>query len=471
MAFAKIKLVTAIDISDGFIKLVAISSDKSERSLYVLDSAELKTDKDKDIAKEIRSLISKNRLGKSQLYASFPRHLVTIRNVRLPTMYEEEIKNMADLQAIKYVPYSREEMVVDYKTIETTKDGYTDILLILAQKKSVDRYVEIFKYAGIPVEKTALSSEGLLNWYLKFQLDDRKPTALIDLDRLHTHIQIARNKKLLFSRSVSFDTVDPDSDRNILLREIRLSFDSFLKEQDEKVSRIILSGSEDYTSHLSSFLADSLSMSCERLKQLQDIKTKDVPGKSLQQLKVASYTYLLGIALEPERLTVNLLPRDIIERRKETTLKNELIKTAVLFLSVLAAAFGITEKKMNDKKLYLRKINTRLKAIEPEVRRLSKLKENIELIQNQLMFKGSSIDIIRELYSILPKDISLTLFEFENKNRILLRGTTKELSVVFDLLPILEKSPHFENVKINYATKRTFKKQEFADFEIICSLH
>ena len=108
--------------------------------------------------------------------------------------------------------------------------------------------------------------------------------------------------------------------------------------------------------------------------------------------------------------------------------------------------------------------------MEPEVTWLLKLKGNAELVQNQLMFKGSSIDILRELYAILPEDISLTIFEFEDKNRILLRGTAKELSRVFDLLPILKKSPYFEEVQINYATKRTFKEKVFADFEIICAL-
>ena len=78
--------------------------------------------------------------------------------------------------------------------------------------------------------------------------------------------------------------------------------------------------------------------------------------------------------------------------------------------------------------------------------------------------------MIRELYTILPEDISLTIFEFEDKSRVLLRGTAKELSRVFSLLPVLEKSQYFENVKINFATKRTFQKKEFADFEIICAL-
>jgi len=470
MIFAKEKLITAIDISDGLLKVITVATNKDEKALYVLDSKELPAD-DKDVEKEIRSLILKNKLTKSQVYVSFPRHLVTVRSVRLPTTNEHEVRDMAELQAINYLPYAREEMVVSYTIIETTKDGYTDILLILTQRKSVDRYVEIFRGAGIPIEMIALSSEGLLNWYLGLKLDDKQPIAIIDIDRYHTHIQIVKNKKMLFSRSVSFDTVNPEQDKDALLGEIKLSFDSFMKEQHESISRIILSGSEDYTSHFSSLLADNISIPCERLEQLRNVKVKDIVNKSLHQLKVASYTYLVGTALESERLTVNLLPRDIIEKKKEETLKSELTKTIVLSLLVIIAIFGIVGKKIHDKRVYIRNIEARLKAIEPEVKRLTTLKENIELIQNQLRFEGSSIDVIRQLYTLLPGDVSLTLFEFEDKMRVLLRGTAGNLSEVFNLLPILEESPYFENVTINYATKRTSKQREFADFEIICNLH
>jgi len=233
---------------------------------------------------------------------------------------------------------------------------------------------------------------------------------------------------------------------------------------------LILSGREDYSMDLSLFLSENLSIPCEYIKQSQNITVKETANRSLQRFKEASYVHLLGMAAQPEALAVNLLPRDIIDKKKELALRSEVIKTVVLFLSVAVAAFGIMEKKIIEKRSYLKKIEARLGVIAPEVKKLSKLKENIELIRGQRMFKGSSISIIREVFEVLPDDVSLTLFEFEDKNRILLRGTTRELSRVFSLLPLLEKSPLFENVKINYATKRTFKQTEFADFEIVCAL-
>jgi len=469
MKFSKERYITVIDISDGFIKTVAVSHEKGQSFLRFLDSAELPAD-DKEITKKIQAIISDRKLGRSVFYVNFPRHMVTIRNVRLPTANPDEVKNMAELQAVKYLPYSREEMVIAHKTIEVTKDGYTDILLILVQKKAVDRILDIFKGAGISVEKIVLSSEGLLAWYLNLRINDKEPVAVIDIDRFHTHIQIIKDGKILFTRSISFNAVDSASTRGELLREVSLSFDSFLKEQELRVSRVILSGSQIYTKNVSAFLRDNLAVSCESIEQLQRIKIKESASKLVNEFGNASYSYLLGVALNPEKLDVNLLPQDVVTSKREQILKAELLRTSILALAVIVAVFGVVYKKISDKKRYLAEINSRLKKIEPEVKRLSKQKANIKLVQDQLTFKGSSIDIIRELYATLPEDVSLTLFEFEDKNRILLRGTAKELSRVFDLLPVLEKSEYFENVKINFANKRTFRNKEFADFEIICPL-
>ena len=464
------KLITAIDISDDLLKIIAISNDNKGSSLSALDCISLSSDDEKAVAKEVRVILSKHKIAKSYFIISFPRHLVTIKSVRLPTTSESEIRNMAELQAIKYIPYSREEIVVSYKVISVTPEGYSDVLLVLAQKKLIDKYIAIFRHAGINIEKIALSSEGILYWYTRLGKEDSAPVAIIDVDRHHTHIQIIKDKNLFFTRSISFDAALGEQGRSALLREIRLSFDSYNKERNEDVTHIIVSGSEDYTRGMAGYLASNITLPCEDIAQLGGLKPAKTAEQSLNKLKGASYTALLGLALSRENIEINLIPHDILEKKMEQTSRRELFKSAVLLLCIFAAFFGIMEKKMLEKKFYLARLEDKISKIEPEVARLSKVKESTELINSQLMFEGSSIDTIRELYKILPKDISLTLFEFDDKDRILLRGTAKELSSVFNLLPTLEKSPYFENAKINYATKRTFKHTEFADFEIVCQM-
>ncbi|MBU4375976.1 MAG: pilus assembly protein PilM [Candidatus Omnitrophica bacterium] len=464
------RLITGIDITDGILKILAISKSKKNGGVSILDCVKLPSEEDKSIAKEVRSLLSKNKILHSHFVAGFPRHLVTMKNVRFPTTQNSEIKNMAELQAIKYLPYSREEMVVSYKLISTTPEGYSDILLVLAQRKLVDKYVNIFRMAGVNVDKIGLSSEGILNWYLGRGAEGGGSVAIIDADKYHTHIQIAKERALLFSRSISFDAGAAEPDKSALLKEIRMSFETYFKERNEGVSRIIVSGGEDYTKGIFDLLCSNIATPCEIILQEDYVKGERFGEQILKRLKEYSYTSLLGLASNPEFAEINLMPEEITSKKKEEAAKRELAKSVILILCILVAFFAILEKKMLEKRFYLQKLDEKLKAIGPEVERLSRFKEGTEIIGNQLMFKGSSIDVMREIYSILPKDISLTLLEFEDRDRILLRGTAKELSSVFNFLPVLEKSPYFENAKINYATKRIFRKAEFADFEIVCQM-
>jgi hypothetical protein len=361
-------------------------------------------------------------------------------------------------------------MVVSHKVINITSEGYSDALLVLAQKKSVDKYINVFKLAGVSIEKIALSSEGILNWYIELAKGYSGSVAIIDIDMYHTHIQVIKNGALFFSRSVSFDARSAESNKNSLLREVKLSFDTYLKERNEEVSAILVSGGEAYIKDIGGFLAANIAIPCEIIPQADSLKTEKVSEQILDKIRDYSYVALLGLASHPDSLDINLIPRDIITRKNEETAKKELIKSAILLLCISVAIFAILEKKMLEKKVYLGKLEGKLTTIEPEVARLFRLKEGNEIINAQLVFQGSAIDVIREIYKILPKDVSLTLMEFDDKDRILLRGTARELSSVFNFLPVLEKSPYFENAKINYATKRTFRQVEFADFEIICRM-
>lgn len=467
MFYKSEKLITGIEIADGILKILAIFKD-GKNGIGVIDCVKLPSEEDRTIAKELGALLSKNKAEHSYFIASFPRHLAVIKNIRLPAATDSEIKSMAELQAIKYLPYSKEEMVVSCKIINTTEEGYSDILLVLAQRKLVDKYVNIFKIAGINVNKIGLSSEGILNWYLGLAKGGEGSTAIIDVDKYHTHIQIAKGNALLFSRSISFDA--DGYDRNTLLKEVKISFETYFKERNEGVSRIVVSGGEDYTNGVLDLLSGNISAPCEIVPQEDCCSEKRFGGQALKRLKEHSYTSLLGLVSNPEFNEVNLIPKEITAWRKEEASKKELVKSMILALCIVAAFFAVLEKKMLEKRFYLQKLDERSKAIGPEVKRLSRVREDIEVIDNQLMFKGSSIDAIREIYDILPKDISLTLLEFEDGARIILRGTAKELSGIFALLPILENSPYFENAKINYAAKRTFRKTEFADFEIVCRM-
>ena len=178
----------------------------------------------------------------------------------------------------------------------------------------------------------------------------------------------------------------------------------------------------------------------------------------------------MALAFNFDRLDLNLLPSRIQKAKIARLTKEALFISGLLFLCVVLGVVGIIWKEIDDKTGYLRYLSGEIKKTGPKVQGLTTMINNINVVKNQLDMRGTSIDVIRELYKLIPSDISLTIFDFEDGSTCTLRGTADELSNVFKFITILENSAYFKNVKVRYATKRVIKRQILTDFEIICRL-
>jgi Tfp pilus assembly PilM family ATPase len=76
-------------------------------------------------------------ISKHNIRLNIPRHLVTVRFVKLPSTDEAEIKLMAGSEALKHVPYADEEIVSCHRVIEKTADGYSNVMIAVAQADTV----------------------------------------------------------------------------------------------------------------------------------------------------------------------------------------------------------------------------------------------------------------------------------------------------------------------------------------------
>ncbi|MDA0577316.1 MAG: hypothetical protein O3B24_04370, partial [Verrucomicrobia bacterium] len=63
------------------------------------------------------------------VYGCLPRQLATVRILELPSTNPVEIGDMVELQAGKLTPYTKEEIVADYKIVGPGREGYTKVML------------------------------------------------------------------------------------------------------------------------------------------------------------------------------------------------------------------------------------------------------------------------------------------------------------------------------------------------------
>ena len=83
---------------------------------------------------------------------------------------------------------------------------------------------------------------------------------------------------------------------------------------------------------------------------------------------------------------------------------------------------------------------------------------------------SSCVEILTGLYQVIPEQITLSGFTYNQGKELVLAGQTQELNSVFGLVSQLEGSVVFKkfNIKIRYATQRKLRDAEIVDFEIIC---
>ncbi|MEW6170497.1 MAG: PilN domain-containing protein, partial [Candidatus Omnitrophota bacterium] len=92
------------------------------------------------------------------------------------------------------------------------------------------------------------------------------------------------------------------------------------------------------------------------------------------------------------------------------------------------------------------------------------------LYQAKLSEKPLAIDIISEIYKIIPSNIILNNLSYQEKEFIILKGTAMDLSSISNLVNTLGKSAYFKNVNLKYVNKQKNINQDSIEFEIVCSI-
>jgi Tfp pilus assembly protein, ATPase PilM len=109
-----------------------------------------------DIAAMIAKIIKDLKIKNPYIVAVIPLHLAITKNLEIPSLDAQEIREIIDLQSGRQTPYSREEIIVDYINIGTYRQSYTKILLVIVTRSAIKRQVTIIEKAGFVLKNSAL---------------------------------------------------------------------------------------------------------------------------------------------------------------------------------------------------------------------------------------------------------------------------------------------------------------------------
>ncbi|TRZ94597.1 hypothetical protein D4R78_06240 [bacterium] len=423
---------------------------------------------DKALSSIIKEVFGRFSYADNPLIISLPRHQSTCRYLRIPASSPEEIEKILSFQAAKYLPYSPEELITGYKVLSTDNEGYVHINLVIAHRDLIERYLHIFKSAGINNVHINLSSYGLVIFYKYVRPKDRDVVLLVDIGLSHIELTIASQGDELFSRSFRI-TVGQDWGDS-LYEEINKTHNAYLQEKGKKIpGKIVILGSQGNCERALNNLDKRLALPIESIPYLDNINASGGFIKGISGID-GSLASILGLAFEKMPDSLDLLPQEVKESRRVLVRHKEYASFALLgSIALILFALGAA-KSVENKTRYLDRLKSEMGKLEKDARPLEELEKKTRLLDSRVDSKSSASDIFYELHRVIPEEISLVNLGYTYDKQVVLRGQALNLGVALKLVSQLEKSPLMRkfNIKIRYATKKNIQGGEVVDFEIVC---
>lgn len=484
--------VVGIDFSNGWIKIAEADIRSGQMCIVNIFAVPFAGDRDaRDLSKIPQKEFSRLLWGMlkakpNDIITCIPRQSVALRFLKLPSSNELEIEKMAEFQASRQLPFSTEDIVTGYRILNIDEDGYSRTALAIAQKNIVNTYFNMLNSAGLMPASICLSTEAILSCFLRSVAQRERPDLglylLADIDYLFTELLICEGENILFSRAVahgaeSIFNLDKESEIIDWVRgltdHIKHSLAAFRKERpgEDKIIRkmFITGGARKFFKYIQDELYREFAVSVECPDIFEDLNI--TCGEILDiRDKPISVTSAIGMAIDKKALKIDLLPKELKLRRLYKQKRAELMRFYILSVSILVLFFISAGARLYYKQFYINYLDKQLVRLRPQVKQAELVIEKLNVAKNQTDKDAVPLELLKEIYRIIPEDVNLFMFSFTDNKACLLRGTSKTMSRVFEMVSILENSKHFKNVKVAFANKRKIAAEELVDFQINCFL-
>ena len=370
-----------------------------------------------------------------------PRHLVFVKFIDIPSLEDEEIEKMAEFQALKEIPHPKEELVISFRNLGSYRDGFSSLMLTATTKDMIQQKIEERETLNLLTQSIRLHTELLYLYLLKRGLVSQdKVSFVVHIGREDSEILAVNRTRLIFSRGFI------NSER--FLEEIDRSILAFERDKDnppiDDVIVIYASG--------------------------MDMKDVGPHIKARFSVPVNFCEYSEDLVDSDFMVQIELLPKEIISKKTKLEKRKESIVTYSLAGFVIILCVASLSFKLYEKNKLLDMLSTRVGGVESKIQGLEVYRKKIDAVKNHIGQGAFIIEVLENSYKIVPVDILISGLDYNGKESIFYKGTSKDMAGVLSFVKRLESSNYFNKVEVKYATKKKIKGEEVTDFSIQCEL-
>ncbi len=395
-----------------------------------------------------------------------PTYLCATRHIQLPASRPEEIAAMLEYEVPQLVPCQTQSWAWDFHIAGHNQDGTSQILVVLSPLSRIESAMALASAIGI--EPDLVTARAALH---AARLNRRKDTAGTGVSG-HTHWDYD-----------SIDFVAMDGPRLVFMRGSRTRGQnsralhraeaetvrsiSVFREQAIDATELLIrvGGTHPEVSRLAERLGQTAPVSADRAKAppvcdgalVKDMLRRDNAARPWRNRHA-------------HNVCVNLLPKHRKVKNQQVRRRREYLAIGlrvclIVLLTLLCLQIGVRRETH-----LLKQYRQRLAQIAPQATRLQFLQRQLNMIQAQVQGSVSMLDIIGQMYEILPQDVTIHYLSIDQNQQVVIRAQAKWLSQAFDCIDPLEQSEYLSNVRQSYAHLRELEGQILIDFELRADL-
>jgi type IV pilus assembly protein PilM len=213
MLFYKAQNVVGLDIGTNSVKLVELDRSKNTFRLKNIGIAKLPRDTIVNgtiihaelLEQTITTLFTEYKIKNKNVAISISGHPVIIKKITTDLMPEDELENTLPFEAEQYIPFSLDEVNLDFQILGPCEDkeNKMNVMLVAAKRAMISDYVSVLQNAGLKaviVDIDVFALENMFN--TNYSPEQNITVALVDMGASVTNINIIKNGVSQFTRDI-----------------------------------------------------------------------------------------------------------------------------------------------------------------------------------------------------------------------------------------------------------------------------
>jgi len=232
--FLGTKGTIGLDIGSSYVKAVQLKDIKGGYELELFDIVPLPHEIIVDgsiidsfrLIDTLKELLRKSRIKIKDTVIGIAGHSsVIIKRISLPEMSEEELSESIKFEAEQYVPFSIEDVNLDFQILGPKEEpGQMDVILVAVKKDTINEYVNAVRESGLNPIIVDVNHFALENMYeINYEIESNKNVAIVNVGSSTINMNILKGGISVFTRD---SAVGSNLHTEALQREFNLTYEN-----------------------------------------------------------------------------------------------------------------------------------------------------------------------------------------------------------------------------------------------------